>query len=566
MEAKTRDLVVNIPGAITWIADSNHFWYGRTVKGGTEFILVDATQGAKRLAFDHDKLAAAISTVTGQKFTGLTLPFVPGRRAAPSTLQFYDRDRSIRFAIGGVNYSCHLSDYTCSKNDAVPPASTGADAPLDPEGPGGDPVDGLEYQPPAPQVDGGEAGRTARRDQTPCAPRARNSEPRRRPAGRVGMGQQFPGQLPPEPPEVCASSDGKWEAFIQNYNVFLKPVGKNEPAVPLSSDGSEGNYYTLRSVAWSPDSRKLAAYHTRPGYDRQVHYIESSPADQLQPKHTTISYRKPGDALDIAYPALFDIATRHEIEIDHALFPNAYNVTTPVWWKDSRAFTFEYNQRGHQVYRVIEVDAKSGAARSLITEESKTFIYYDRLAPGLSGGRRYRRDLHDGHEIIWASERDGWEHLYLYDGLTGQVKAQITKGSWLVRNVHFVDEDKRQVYFDAGGMVPGQDPYFTQCYRINFDGTGLTRLTRAEANHSVAFSADHLYYVDTWQRVDLPPVAELHQTADQKLVMELEKADDTAVRTAGFKYPEVFVAKGRDGQTDIWGIITRPLHFDPARK
>src|SRR6185503_16688082 len=152
-----------------------------------------------------------------------------------------------------------------------------------------------------------------------------------------------------------------------------RQVGANEPATPLSFDGSEGNYYSLDSVAWSPDSKKLAAYHTRPGYNRQVHYIESSPVDQVQPKHTSILYRKPGDALDVAYPALFDIATKKEIEVDQALFPTAYNITPPVWWKDSRAFTFEYNQRGHQMYRVIEVDAQSGKPRALITEESSTF-------------------------------------------------------------------------------------------------------------------------------------------------------------------------------------------------
>ena len=114
--------------------------------------------------------------------------------------------------------------------------------------------------------------------------------------------------------------------------------------------------------------------------------------------------------------------------------------------------------------------------------------------------------MNDGKEIIWASERDGWEHLYLYDGVTGQVKNQITKGDWVVRNVDRVDEAKRQIWFQAGGMNPGQDPYFTHYYRINFDGTGLIKLTEADGTHTLTFSPDRKYYVDTWQRVDLPPV------------------------------------------------------------
>jgi dienelactone hydrolase len=574
LTARARGLVVNTPGAITWIGDSERFWYPRAVKGGTEFVLGDAAAGTKRLAFDHDKLAAAVSAATGQPCKGLTLPFAPaaggrggGRGAAPASapLTFLDGEKTIQFGAGGSLYRCSLTIYECAKAGPIPqPAGGrgGANAPEvepSPEGPGGDPVDGLEYEPPAPQ-DGNEGiySRLARS----CAPRAAARTPAQGRGGRLAMGAQFPA---PEPADVCASFDGKWEAFIQNFNVFVKPVG-DHPAFPLSYDGSEGNYYTLRTIAWSPDSKKLAAYHTRPGYDREVHYVESSPVDQIQPKHTTVAYRKPGDALDIAYPALFDVASKTEIEIDHALFPNPFSLSPPVWCKDSRAFTFEYNQRGHQAYTVIEVDANSGKTRPLIAEVSKTFIYYNNLATGLSGGRRYRHDVNDGKEIIWASERDGWEHLYLYDGLTGKVKNQITKGNWLVRNVDFVDDEKRQIWFEAGGMIPGQDPYFTQWCRINFDGTGLTRLTDADGTHTLTFSHDRKYYVDSWQRVDLAPVAQLRRTEDQKVLMDLDKGDPSALLAAGFRFPEVFVAKGRDGVTDIWGVIIRPMNFDPAKK
>lgn len=584
LQAKTRGLVVDAPGPITWIGATDRFWYWRSVRGGFEFVLADAAGSSKKLAFDHDKLAQAISNATGKQYSGLRLPFAPspggrgGRGPAggpPQTapLTFIDEERSIQFGTGGFLYKCSLTSYTCTKGSAIPMNAAGGrggapedDSLLNPEGPGGDPADGLEYEPPAPQQDSA-ARINERSDQHPCAERTQNRPSRaNREDGPRGVGYVFPGQRPFEPTEVCTSFDGKWQALIENYNVFLRRTGAKEPPVALSTDGSEGNYYTFRTIAWSPDSTKLAAYRTRPGYDREVHYIDSSPADQVQPKHMTISYRKPGDALDIASPVLFDVAGKKEIEIDRALFPNAYNLTLPVWWKDGRAFTFEYNQRGHQVYRVIEVDAHSGASRALIEERSRTFIYYNLLGPGLSAGRRFRHDVNDGKEIVWASERDGWEHLYLYDGITGQVKNQITRGNWLVRNVDFIDDEKRQIWFEAGGMVPGQDPYFTQYYRINFDGSGLTRLTDADGTHTVEFSKDRKFYTDTWQRVDLPPVAQLRRTEDRKVIMDLEKGDAAALVAAGVRFPEVFVAKGRDGRTDIWGIIIRPTNFDPAKK
>src|SRR5207249_6952682 len=220
-------------------------------------------------------------------------------------------------------------------------------------------------------------------------------------------------------PDPKASPDGKWDALVLNYNVFIRPKGKATPgsAVALSFDGSEGNYYTLASISWSPDSRRLAAYRVRPGYRRQVHYVESSPADQVQPKHWVRDYAKPGDALDIAQPVLFDLGAKKQVVIDNRLFSNPYSLTNPVWRKDGRAFTLEYNQRGHQVYRVIEVDAETARPRSVITEESKTFINYRPLvANPRDTGKKVRYELNDGREIIWMSERDGWSHLYLYDG------------------------------------------------------------------------------------------------------------------------------------------------------
>ncbi|HEY4380616.1 MAG TPA: DPP IV N-terminal domain-containing protein [Acidobacteriaceae bacterium] len=581
LRTKARDLVVGTPGQATWIENSDHFWYPKTVKGGTEFVLVDADAGTKKPAFDQEKLAAAVSSVSGHKYSALRLPFaaMDGRGGRPmpeagttAPLTFLDSERSIQFGTDGELYKCNLADYTCAKAGPIPQAGRGgrgaapedatlANPEVDPEGPGGDPVEGLPYQPPAPQ-DGGE-GRFAGRIRS-CGPTppAERTEPQGARGGRPPVVGATPG---PAGRDTCASFDGKLVAFVRGFNVFVKPAG-NQPAFPLSFDGSENNPYTLRSFAWSPDSKKLVAYHVRPGFDREVTYIESSPADQVQPKHSTNHYVKPGDPVDIAYPVLFDVASKQVTEIDRTLFPNPFDISTPVWWKDSRGFTFEYNQRGHQVYRVIEVDAQTGKVRALINEQTKTFFYYNDLGPGLSAGRKYRHDVNDGKEIIWASERDGWEHLYLYDGTTGAVKNQITKGDWLVRNVEWVDDAKRQIWFDTGGIVPGQDPYFTQLYRINFDGTGLTKCTDADGTHTVLFSHDHKYYVDTWQRVDLAPVSQLRRAADQSVVTDLDKGDTSALLAAGFKFPEVFVAKGRDGKTDIWGTITRPMHLDPTKK
>src|SRR6202023_1620689 len=98
--------------------------------------------------------------------------------------------------------------------------------------------------------------------------------------------------------------------------------------------------------------------------------------------------------------------------------------------------------------------------------------------------------------------------IYLVDAMSGQFKNQITKGPWVVRKIDRIDEQKRQVWFRASGKNADQDPYFTHYYRVNFDGSGLVALTEANGNHSIAFSPDRKYLIDTYSRVDRAPVHE----------------------------------------------------------
>jgi len=489
LRAKYESAAIDIAGLATWISNTNRFWYRKLSHGANEFIIVDAQTLQKQPAFDHQRVAASLSKLTGNTYKAADLPLVG--------LRFDSAVSSFQFALDGTPVRCTIADSVCRKIDA--PA-------------------------------GGPEGRRLR--------------------------EQGP----------LTSPDGKWEALVNNYNIAVRPAGSHEMTM-LSTDGSEGNYYEFRSLVWSPDSTRLAVYRVRPGYKREVHYIESSPEDQIQPKFSSITYAKPGDVLDLDQPVLFEPAAKKQLNIENALFSSPYDLSELFWRKDSRAFTFEYNQRGHQAYRVIEVDAVTGKPRALISDEAKTFFYYRPASGNLTdSGKKYRYDLNDGREIIWMSERDGWSHLYLYDGASGTVKNQITKGDWVVRAVQRVDEAKRQIWFSAGGMYPGQDPYFANYYRINFDGTGLVRLTNADANHNGAYSFDGQFFVDTYSRVDLAPTLELRRVSDNSVLATLERGDAGELAKAGWRAPEVFTAAGRDGKTQIWGIIIRPSNFDPAKK
>ncbi len=370
------------------------------------------------------------------------------------------------------------------------------------------------------------------------------------------------------------SPDGKWEVIVLTNNLFLRDRAANGET-QLTTDGDVTNSYARDEAAgrdiemdddvydpappepevfWSPDSKHFVALKFTPGTSRRVYLIESSPPDQLQPKLESYSYLKAGDIVPVHKPHLFDVAARKEIPVNDTLFANPWSIDDIRWDKDSSQFTFLFNQRGHQSLKILAVDAATGDVKPVVDEESKTFIDYS--------GKFFCDYLDDTAEIIWMSERSGWNHLYLYDAKTDRLKNPITSGEWVVRSVDFVDNEKRQIWFQVSGIVPGQDPYFIHFCRVNFDGSGLTVLTAGNGTHSAQFSPDRKFLIDTWSRVDAPPVTELRRSEGGKLVCKLEAAETTGK----LSMPEAFVAKGRDGVTDIYGVIWLPSDFNPQKK
>lgn len=427
-----------------------------------------------------------------RSFTEVTGVKVEAGKLPVSNILFSERQGSFAFVYDGFNWICNLKDYSLVKRDRV-------------------------------------------------APRIQQS----------GWDWGFRDETTNEP---VISPDKKWTAFIRDHNVFIRS-NDDKKEYRLSNDGGTGNYYSS-FMRWSGDSKKIVAYRVIPAEKHMIHYVESSPADQLQPRHFSYEYQKPGDAIPQKYPQLFDIERKMHLKVSDSIIPNQYSINDIKWNNDNSSFTFEYNKRGHQLYQVIRVSSTTGKHKIIVNETSSTFIDYS--------GKHFRHDIDSTREMIWASERDGWNHLYLYDSENGTVKNQITSGKWLVRGVTYVDEKNRQIIFQASGREPG-DPYFVNYYIINFDGSGLRRITEGEGTHMAYFSNDYTYFLDTWSKVDMPPVTVLRSRDGRKL-MDLEKGDITELLKTGIRLPEVFSAKGRDGVTEIWGIIIKPINFDPLRK
>jgi|SRR5277367_114200 len=486
-----------------WVDGTSRFWYRSEDAAGKKFVLVDAASNASAPAFDHEKLAKALGEAAGRSYEASKLPF--------DSFTFTRGGKAIDFAVDEAGWTCDLDAYRCARSTKTKPS---------------------------------------------------------------------PAEVP--------SPDEKWVAFVKNHDLYVRFVA-SKSETRLTTDGAEYNDYGATpesntsaisdrillkgarriNILWSPDSRKILTYKLDQRKVRQAYLVQSvAPGAVGTPRPVMYSYRYPfpGDK-DVAMAKLvaFDVAKKTRLPLE---LP-AVTVTfmTPldfkwVWWnKDGTEIYLIQKDRWWKTLVFSVTDASTGHSRNILDEHGATQI---EPAPGF-GAPPLVRVLGDGAEVVWFSERDGWGHLYLYDGKTGKVKNQITIGQWLVREILHVDEKDRWIYFAAGGREEGRDPYLRHLYRVKLDGSDLQLLTPEDADHNVTFSPSGSYFVDTFSRVDLAPATVL-RSADGKMVRELEHADLTQLMARGWRFPEPFRAKAADGVTDVYGAIFRPSNFDPAKK
>ncbi len=623
-----------------WLEGNSRFWYRIGLPGGgAEFVLVDAKRGERRPAFDHAAVAEWVSGQLGRPVGVAELPF---RRLT------YRDDGSV-LELDGPDLRCRLNLADGSLERVAVPAEENAAGLFRPARPSRDEgeeselrianaldaplrlfwIDREGKRVPYGEIAAGEtatqhtwAGHVFLVEGEPVSGEvcfAATAEPRtvrldaasvagvreetRRERGRGRRGRELARNRP------ATSPDGNWTAFVRDDDLWLKDAA-DEEAWPLAEDGSEERTFRRDSsrarlismqydlpdppedaadLLWSPDSRFVVAWQTEKVPERLVQYVQSLPDADVHPVLQSYPYLKAGDPVPVSRPRVFELASRREIPVDGALFPNPWELRFLRWSEDGNRAFLHYNERGHQTIRLLELELATGKVRTVVEETSPTFIHYSDggkselhwLPAALSGNRPGRgsdpnslRGLRalasdpDGSrtgELLWASERSGWNHIYRYDIATGAVINAMTAGEWNVKRIEQVDAEAGVAWFFAVGIAEGQDPYHEHFCRVNFDGSGLKVLTAGDGTHEINWSPDRKFFIDRWSRVDLPPVHEL-RSAEGEQVLTLETAEVAAFEAAGGRMPTRFVAKGRDGTTDIWGILHWPSKIDPGQR
>ncbi len=385
--------------------------------------------------------------------------------------------------------------------------------------------------------------------------------------------------LPPKPPvEEGISPDEKWTVLTHNYNLFLRST-KTKEEFQLTTDGIQNYDYATpvlggqqmvdqgtenvkqpADVIWSPDSKRFITYRIDQRKSGKMHIIQSVPPDGGRPRAYSFTYPLPGE-IDIPSADLFifEVESRKMIKIDAPPLSLRYygNPWDYTFFPDPNTFFYYQYSRGYSSVQLRKVDTNNGAAPIIMEEKSPTYIDATTFTIQI---------FKDCSEMIWYSERNNWNHLYRYDANTGKFKNPITQGPWVVREIVSIDEKAKIIYFTASGKEPNRNLYFRHLYRVNLDGSNLKLLTPENAEHFVQFSPDNRYFIDNYSTVEQPPVTLLRNSKDGKIIRTLEKADIHLLLETGWKPPEPFCAKARDGKTDIYGVIYRPVNFDPSKK
>ncbi|MCC9640769.1 DUF885 family protein [Rhodopirellula sp. JC740] len=343
--------------------------------------------------------------------------------------------------------------------------------------------------------------------------------------------------------------DTEWQTLIEESTLAERFADKVR---------DEAKSIEMQSPQWSPDGTVVMVRAVIPYETQQVHLVESSPKEGGRAKLSSRPYLLPGDPVDQVQHLAFNVETGEEVALDLPWLSQRF------WrfrWAGPHRGLMAATERGHQQFRLFLVDALAGEVETVINEESDTFIW-----------TTHKTDLprwtylESSDEVIWVSEKDGYQHLYLVDLKRDPADENairpITAGEFVVRGIDHIDEEDRLIDLVVSGVYPDQDPYLKHYARVDFSGDNFTLLTEGDGNHSAVFSPERDRLVVTHSRVDSLPVHEL-RSADGKLIQTLATAS-VSPKGAELNLPTVFSAKGRDGETDIWGLACFPEDYDPS--
>lgn len=371
------------------------------------------------------------------------------------------------------------------------------------------------------------------------------------------------------------SPDGTKAVFIKAYNLWMRNLETGD-ITQLTFDGIKNYGYATDNAGWtrskrpvllwSPNSQRIATFQQDARGVGEMYMVSTKVG---HPKLYQWKYPMPGDSVVFKIervvinlspePEVVRLKMEpdfHRSSISDHIADWSGRFLDVKWSKDSKKLAFVSSARDHKDAHLQIANPNTGQVQSILKEHVPTFYESGASSPNW-------RVLHKSGDVIWFSQRDNWGHLYLYDLETGKLKHQITEGNWQVLDILKLDRKNRKIYFTAGGKETG-NPYYHYLYSIDMDGGNLQLLTPENANHSISFSEDGNYFVDSYSTPVTPKTTVLRNLKGERLIT-LAKSDISALKAKGWVPPIQFTVKARDGETNLYGLLYKPSNFDPSK-
>lgn len=520
-----------------WMKNGSRFWYSYETPQGKKWVMVDPVKMTKSAIFDNDKLAASLTRIIKDP--------IDGKHLQLDNLKFVRDENWIRFEV--------KSTLDEEKKDSTKKTTAAT---------GEKKVFHFEYHILSDSL-------------------------------IELVGHKKP---KPKPSWANVSPDQQWIIFAREFNLYRMDSANYRKALvneedstikeeKLTTDGVQyyayGDTYSETNVErianakkrkpvqalWSPDSRFFAMIRTDSRMVKDLWVINS--VAEPRPTLESYKYHMPGEKeAPVREMLIYAMAEKKLSRVTTELFKDQELAIWPadmekkmrdeehrpfVWLGDEKRFYFSRTSRDLKRIDVCAVDVQSQKVDVLVEERMNTYI--ELRKPVFFNG---------GKEFVHWSERDGWAHLYHYDA-SGKLKGQLTSGPWHVEEIEAVDEKTRTVYFTANGKEADEDPYYLHLYKVGLDGSSVRLLNSGNYDHAISLDDSKRFFIDNFSRVNTTPLSVLYD-ANGKKVMDLEKADLSALFQAGYKFPEPFVAKADDGITDLYGVVYKPFDFDSTKK
>ena len=360
--------------------------------------------------------------------------------------------------------------------------------------------------------------------------------------------------------EPTLSPDATKIAYAKENNLYVLDLATNT-SVAITKDGKknavingitdwvyEEEFSFVRAYDWSTDGKKIA--FIRFDESQVPEFSMTVYKKDLYPTVETFKYPKAGEKNAEVSLHIYSLESKNTNKIDLSKY-NDFYIARLQWTKDANIVSAQVLNRHQDVLDLLFVDANSGKTSIILNEKDKAYV-------DVTDNLTFLKD----NSFIWTSEKDGFNHIYLYDK-NGKLKNQVTKGNWEVTNYYGFDEKSATVYYQSveNGSIN------RDIYKISLDGKKKVRLSNQTGTNSATFSPNFDYFINTFSNVTTPAVYTLNTSKDGKSLQTIVENTDLSQKLKSYNLPtkeflEITTEKGI--KLNAWMI--KPIDFDPTKK